>query len=176
MLSSGRAVHRSRPRLVRSSPTVGRNRDACLLPWHSAWATSSNFCNFRTANSDAHWADVPTLTRIQCCKFLLPVLDSPTLTLVLRFAPPTQGIASAISTQPLHAVVSRFCLSCHAILRLPEARPASEAGRLLPCVWVACVYPALRRGCKAGTNFWPYDIKAPSLQDEYLCIPEGCSS
>lgn len=35
-----------------------------LLPRASAWATSSNFCNLRTANSDAHWADVPTLTRI----------------------------------------------------------------------------------------------------------------
>lgn len=88
----------------------------------------------------------------------------------LCFAPPTQGIASAISTQPS----ARRSLPILPVMpRHPEARPASEPGRLLPCVMGASVYPALRRGCKAGTEIWPYDIKLPFLEMSLCVFPRA---
>ena len=84
--------------------------------------------------------------------------------------PPTQGIASAISNQP----PARRSLPILSVMpRHPEARPASEHGRLLPCVWVQASTQPLDEAVRLAQSFRPYNIKLPFLEMAICVFPRA---
>lgn len=117
------------------------------LTMHSAWATSYNFCNLRTANSDAHWADFPTHTypvvqiSASCLRFARA--DSALCGPHARDCKRNLDQPSARRSLPILPVMPRH----------PEARPASEHGRLLPWVWVPASTRLLDEAARLAQSF-----------------------